>query len=246
MTLAALGAENDRVISELGDMRENRAILDATFRHDLRHPLQAITGAAALLEDVDRPLEDSERVELLAMISSEAERLNVMLDATFADSVGHDHVPPKLERIEIKELVATVAASGRSANSGRISLDVEQSELTTDPARLGRALRNLIDNALKYAPADDTVDIFGRVTGDDYCIQVIDGGPGVEPQLVHRLFTPFFRDADRIDSTGLGLASVARLVESLGGRAAYSRAERTVFEIVVPRDSSRKGTHETR
>ncbi len=245
MALAALGVENDRLSSELDDLRESRAILGATFRHDLRHPLQAITAAAALLSSEDEPLNEADRAEMLAMICSESDRLNAMLDATFADSVGHDHVPPKLQRIDVSEVVTAVVVSSRSAKTGRITLDIEPHQLTTDPLRLERALRNLIDNALKYSPPDDIIDVLGRSTDDDYVIQVIDGGPGVEPELVHRLFTPFFKDANRIDSTGLGLASATSLVESLGGRIHYSRRERTVFEIVVPLDSSMKRPHET-
>lgn len=245
MTLAALGLENDRLKSELDDLYEDRAILGATFRHDLRHPIQAVTAAAALLANEDQPLDVTERAEMLEMIRCESARLNSMLDATFADSLAHDHVPPKLERIEVVDVVTAVVASGKSAKAGQISLDIEPSELTTDRARLERALRNLIDNALKYAPSDDVIDVLGRRTEDDYVIHVIDGGPGVESDLVHRLFTPFFRDASRVDSTGLGLASAATLVASLGGRVSYSRRERTIFEIVVPLDSSLKGNHET-
>lgn len=240
MALAALGIETDRLSSELDDLRESRAILGATFRHDLRHPLQAITAAAALLSNEDEPLNAADRAEMLEMICSESDRLNAMLDATFADSVGHEHVPPKLQRVEIAEVVDAVVVSGRSAKKGRITLDIEPHQMTTDPVRLERALRNLIDNALKYSPPDAIIDVLGRSTADDYVIQVIDGGPGVEPELVHRLFTPFFKDANRIDSTGLGLASASSLVESLGGRIHYSRRERTVFEMVVPLDSSRE------
>jgi signal transduction histidine kinase len=71
--------------------------------------------------------------------------------------------------------------------------------------------------------------------GSSYGISVVDAGEGVDPDLVPYLFTPFSNDSRRLDSTGLGLVSVSRTMQRLGGRVTYSRVSgTTVFELTVP------------
>lgn len=242
VALAALSLENETLHQGLADARETRAILGATLRHDLRHPIQAITATAYLLGSDQHGIDNADRDELLQIMCGEAHRLNEMLDETFSASIEADEVPPKLRQIDIANLVSSVALVAQTARSSEVFVDVQPATLTTDPDRLGRALRNLVDNAIKYSPADKAVDVLGRVSDETYVIQVIDAGPGVPPGSVHRLFTPFFSDSSRIDSTGLGLVSVAKLVRSLGGRVTYTRSNQTVFEIRIPIDSSTKGS----
>lgn len=220
---------------EMTALREDRAIVSAMLRHDLRHPIQAITAASDMLQSGDFDLDTGERDEFLTMISSEAQRLSRMIDEAFEDAVADDHVPPKLRTVEATDLVGRVVETIRRGRGGRLDFSVDPHPLRTDPDLLGRALLNLVDNAQKYAPEESGVQIRGTRRGSSYAISVVDAGNGVDADLVPYLFTPFSNDSRRCDSTGLGLVSVSRTMDRLGGRVTYSRVSgTTVFELIVP------------
>ncbi|HET6770568.1 MAG TPA: ATP-binding protein [Actinomycetota bacterium] len=105
----------------------------------------------------------------------------------------------------------------------------------TDTARLERALLNLVDNALKYSPPGHAVHMLGESSDRGFVFTVADCGPGVNPSVVPTLFSAYATDPDRSDGLGLGLHSVAVLVEELGGRVRYARqAGWTRFSIHIP------------
>lgn len=220
---------------ELERLREDRAVVSATLRHDLRHPIQAITAASDMLASGEFALADEERAEFLKMINSEAHRLCRMIEETFVEAVCSDHVPPKLCSVDSAELIGEVAESVRRGWGGMIEICVDPHTIRTDPDLLRRAMLNLVHNAQKYAPDGTSVQIRGAQRGTCYAISVVDGGEGVDPAVVPYLFTPFTNDSRRLDSTGLGLVSVSRTMARLGGRVTYSRvSDTTVFELIVP------------
>lgn len=220
---------------ELSQLRAERAVVSATLRHDLRHPIQAITAASDILTGSEIPLAEDEHKEFLTMINSEAHRLSRMIDEAFVEAVSSDHVPPKLSCVESTELIGEVAEAVKRGWGGEVDVCVDPHTLRTDSDLLRRAMLNLVHNAQKYAPAGTSVQIRGTMRGTSYGISVVDGGEGVDPTLVPYLFTPFSNDTRRLDSTGLGLVSVSRTMQRLGGRVTYSRVSgTTVFELVVP------------
>jgi two-component system sensor histidine kinase KdpD len=220
---------------ELARLREDRAVVSATLRHDLRHPIQAITAASDILTGGDIPFSEEESREFLDMIHSEAHRLSRMIDEAFAEAVSAEHVPPKLGSVETTELIEGVADAVRRGWGGDIETCIDPQTIRTDSDLLRRAMLNLVQNAQKYAPDGTKVQIRGTMRGSSYGISVVDAGEGVDPELVPYLFTPFTNDQRRLDSTGLGLVSVSRTMDRLGGRVTYSRVSgTTVFELTVP------------
>ena len=121
-----------------------------------------------------------------------------------------------------------ISLHGHRAEQKRITL---RSELPAD-SRAVRADRralelvfgNLLDNAIKYCPANAHVTVSASHAGDKVRVSVADSGPGIEPQHLPRLFERFYRvDAGRsreLGGTGLGLAIVKHLVEAMGGSIA--------------------------
>lgn len=201
----------------------------------LRHPIQAITAGSDLLIGGDFALSEDERAEFLTMINSEAHRLSRMIDEAFTEAVSAEHVPPKLSAVETADFIEGVAESVRRGWGGDIKTCIDPQTIRTDSDLLRRAMLNLVHNAQKYAPEGTKVEIRGTMRGSSYGISVVDAGEGVDPDLVPYLFTPFSYDSHRLDSTGLGLVSVSRAMERLGGRVTYSRvSETTVFELIVP------------
>jgi signal transduction histidine kinase len=95
--------------------------------------------------------------------------------------------------------------------------------LDVDPDALARILRNVLGNAIKYAPAGGVVTVRARARETAVEIAVEDEGPGIAPEAVPRLFEPYYRAPDAAacaPGTGLGLAVVKGLVEAHGGRVA--------------------------
>ena len=97
------------------------------------------------------------------------------------------------------------------------------------PHLLGRALANLVRNAVRYAADRGPIEISARSAGDGVVISVADHGPGVAQEFLPRLFDPFFRaDPSRTRETGgvgLGLAIVKSCAESCGGHVAAENRE---------------------
>jgi signal transduction histidine kinase len=112
--------------------------------------------------------------------------------------------------------------------------------VVTDPAKMHDVLRNLVENAVNYAPESGDVVVRAVLDGGQPVITVSDNGPGIPPAALERVFERFYRvDKSRVRNpggTGIGLAIVRHLVELLGGTvAAANRPEGgAVFTVRLP------------
>jgi signal transduction histidine kinase len=112
--------------------------------------------------------------------------------------------------------------------------------VVTDPAKLHDILRNLVENAVTYAPEHGVVWVNARVDEGDAIVEVADTGPGIPPADLERVFERFYRvDKSRARNpggTGIGLAIVKHLVELLGGdvRASNRPEGGAVFTLRLP------------
>jgi two-component system sensor histidine kinase KdpD len=91
-----------------------------------------------------------------------------------------------------------------------------------------RALSNLLDNALRYSPSNEPIDIIARQAGDALLVEVADRGIGVPAGEDERIFLPFYRPAGSAPDTGnagLGLAIARRIAEAQGGSLTFARQE---------------------
>jgi two-component system phosphate regulon sensor histidine kinase PhoR len=126
-----------------------------------------------------------------------------------------------------------------------VTIDESARRLTTDPARLQDVVRNLLENAITYAPEDGRVQVSARAADRAVVIEVADDGPGIPPADLERVFERFYRvDKSRARNpggTGIGLAIVKHLVELLGGsvRASNARDGGAVFTVTLPTGPAR-------
>lgn len=220
--------------------RQERALLAASLQHDLRTPLSGILGFARVLQQNGR-LDADEAAEILDTIVSEAEHMAAIVEDGLRREETGPNSPPRLQPVDPKEIAENAADAAARARPGEVVTGVEQETFITDPARLTRALHNLVDNALKYSPEGKAVRVSGAIEGDHYRFDVADSGPGVPEEMVPTLFQPYSTDPSRADGTGLGLHSVATIAEELGGRVCYARHDDwTVFTLSIARHAHRK------
>ncbi|MGY3204535.1 ATP-binding protein [Streptomyces sp. TE5632] len=213
-----LRAEADRART-LAEGNRIRTALLAAVSHDLRTPLAGIKAAVSSLrsEDVDWSPED--RAELLEGIEGGADRLDHLVGNLLDMSrLNTGTVTPLIRELDLDEVVP-MALGG--VPEGSVALDIPETlpMVAVDPGLLERAVANLVENAVKYAPAGTTVLVAASALADRVEVRVVDRGPGVPDDAKERIFEPFQRygDAPRGAGVGLGLAVARGFVEAMGG-----------------------------
>jgi len=226
---AALGLERVRLAREAQDARElreaNRAKDEvlATVSHDLRTPLTTIKllaqAAAARGEAAGASIE--EQVDRLADLVTN------VLDLSRIRAGG---VPLDVALNTAEDVIAAAVSRVQGVLRGRhivTKVDLDQPALVArfDFVQTLRILVNLIDNALRYAPEDGSVEINAERNGAWVAITVADRGPGVRPEERSRIFDAFYRPRSEVPDAGragLGLSIARRLAELQEGTVEYS------------------------
>jgi two-component system, sensor histidine kinase and response regulator len=227
MKLHQISIERNELIELLRRQRDDvmrlqlqREQLIAFLVHDLKNPVHAIKLNSEL---IGRDQAISPRsLAAAARITSDSESLLRMimnlLDLSKADE---GRLVPVREPIEIAALAAEIAgAMAARARSAEIEIitDVAPRTLHADPDLVRRVLENLIDNAIRHAPAETQVRISSAAHGAGVELRVADAGPGVPPALRERVFERFVQgDAGPRGSRGLGLAFCKLAIEAHGG-----------------------------
>jgi two-component system sensor histidine kinase KdpD len=224
-----LSAERERARVDIETERARNALL-SSVSHDLRTPLAAITGAASGLRDT-APLDAATRRELADTIVDEAQRLNRLvgdlLDLTRLESGA---LRARKEWHSVEEVVgaALTRLEPELANQ-RVELALAQDLplVPLDDVLIEQALFNLIDNAIKYSPADGAIEISAAVADGRLRLEVADRGPGLPPGQEAQIFEKFHRGETHGErrGVGLGLTICRGIVEAHRGRiAARNRA----------------------
>ena len=219
-------AEEAGKVQSLAEADELRRLLLSALGHDLRTPLTAAKAAVSSLRAEDVWFSPEDTSELLATVEESVDQLSLLV-ANLLDSsrLAAGVVRPELTEVYLEEVVqrALVGIGGRSTIYGRAGIDRVKVEVggtvaMGDAGLLERVLSNVIDNALRYAPASMVRVNAGQV-GPRVLINVVDEGPGVSKGAAEEMFQPFQRLGDFDTTTGLGLGlSVAKgFVEAMGG-----------------------------
>jgi two-component system, OmpR family, sensor kinase len=223
--VAALGATMNQLLARLqGALKREREFI-ADAGHELRTPL-ALLGTELELADARRrtreQLADSIRHAAVA-----TKRLQHLADELLFLARDDDRDAPTSSPVPMIDVVAASLGAFRGRAAERVvtvipTIDGEPM-LTVAPASFRRVVDNLLDNALRYAPAGSTIEVRGRCDGAEVVLEVLDQGPGFPVDFLPDAFERFSRADDaraRTDGgTGLGLAIVHAVAVSHGGTA---------------------------
>jgi PAS domain S-box-containing protein len=221
---AELEARVVRRTAELERVNKNLEAFTYSVAHDLRTPLRALSGfSAALVEDYGDRLDETGR-GYAGSIMAASERMAVLIDDLLVLS-RVSRAGMNLEPVDLSAEAAAIAGELRSGDPGRqVRFTTEDGiRVIADRSLIRTVLQNLLENAWKFtAHRDGAVIEFGRAAPEEgmVCCCVRDNGAGFDLAYAAKLFEPFERlhDAAEFPGTGIGLASVARIIERHGGR----------------------------
>lgn len=212
--------------SELADLQSTRNALLAAISHDYRTPLATIMGSASALQTQGERLSQAQRQELAGRIVDETARLVRLTDNTLQLArLGAPGVALRCDWESAEEIVgAALRRVRRRPDGGRVKarLADDLPLLWCDAALMSQLLDNLVDNALKYSPAEAPVELVVRRVGNEALFAVRDRGPGIEPAWRDRVFDAFQRGdlagfAQRPPGAGVGLAVCRAIAEAHQG-----------------------------
>ena len=211
----------ERYERELARSNAELAQFATVAAHDLKSPLQVISGFAGLLEQTQDGLLDERGQEFLGFIVRSATRMNVLIDDLLSYAkVGAErrlHVPVPLDRVVddvVASLEAGLAASGATVEHEPLPV------VTGDPTLFLHVIQNLVANGLKFvAPGTaPRVRVSASRMVNAWCVDVADNGIGIEVQHRGHIFGMFQRlHRNEYEGTGIGLAICKRIVEQRGG-----------------------------
>lgn len=219
-----------------------RANFVSGVSHELRTPLAQIRmfGETLLLNRV-RSSEEHRRS--LEIIVQESQRLTQLIENVLQFGRverGAAAVTTVSERVDVRlhDIVdgfEPLARSRRTSIARRIDPDIV---VPVDADALRQIVLNLLDNALKYGPSDQTIVVTCRCERDSAIIGFEDEGPGISDAESPRIWEPYYRVAQNggaVGGTGIGLTIVKRLTEMHGGRVRVERGERGArFVVELP------------
>jgi len=233
------GLLRDRLLEQATELEVTRrsdalkaALLDSVS-HDLRTPLGSIRAAAGTLADDTVAWAPGEREATARQIDAEAERLARLVgDLLEMSRIEGGALQPQHEVVPIGEMIRPALARAGGLIGHRTVEVVVPDDLPpvdVDPVLANQVIANLLDNAAGHTEPDCPIRISAQREGQMIRIRVEDGGPGVPPEALARLFEKFYRVPRRRDQarrgSGLGLAVVKGLTEAMGGTVAATASD---------------------
>src|SRR5437867_4168932 len=241
----ALERERGRA-EALAELERARREFMQIASHELRTPLTVIRGYASLLEEGslgEMPAPAQQAIRTLMDKSSEmrAQVERMLLLARLEDGAALPQMTPIDLRTVVSEAVDRVQPQVQ-LKEGRLRLDLAEAPLPVfgDPERLGTALDNLLQNAVKFSAGPPSIEVVGNRENGRIHLVVRDHGIGIPEAARRHLFEKFYRvhnpELQNVAGTGIGLYLVRQVVEGHGGhvRVESHLGEGSTFDIDLP------------
>ncbi len=208
--------------------------LAACLAHEIRNPLSSLSGCVELLEKNLLP-QDEENIRLMNIIVKETERLNNLLK----EFLGYVK-PPKYNfkkfRLDtmLNNLVISLKQTDYFKKGITIKENLEKIYFVGDEEKLTQAILNLMINAAESMDGKGNINIECSINEDAVKISIEDNGHGIRPEILDRIYEPFFTTKEK--GTGLGLATVYKIVEGHKGQIKIKTevGSGTKFELIFP------------
>jgi PAS domain S-box-containing protein len=202
-----------------------RSSLVSTVSHELRTPLAAIKGYVSTMLADDVEWDRASQHEFLTIISDESDRLtnlvNNLLDLSRIEA-GSLKLSP--EKFDLHTMIQRAAKEARLSPQNKFDIKIAPKlpSFHADPLRFESILRNLIENAVKYAGEDAQIKVDVSKKDGEFLFRVSDSGPGIPANERQRVFDSFYRVDDSLtrlaSGAGLGLTICQGLVRAHGGK----------------------------
>jgi two-component system sensor histidine kinase MprB len=231
--LGRLAASFNRMLDALSESLAQQRQLVADASHELRTPLATVRTNVEVLARVDE-LPPGDRAMLIQETVAQVAELTRLVGDLVELARGDGQEEP-FTVVDLEELTRGAAdVAGRNHPSIAFRVDGVPSPIRGAPARVSRAISNLVDNAAKWSPRGAEVEISVR----DGAVTVKDHGPGIDTADLPHVFDRFYRSprARTMSGSGLGLAIVKQIAESHGGTitAATATGGGALFVLKFP------------
>lgn len=212
-----------------------------TISHDLRAPIRGIQGfALALQEDYGERLDETGRryLDRIGKIATNMDRL--ILDLLDYSRIGRIISPP--EKVDLEKLILEAFEEIRPLakdKSADLSLEGDFPVISCERSRIKQIFSNLLENSLKYSKDGVEIEVGCIDRGGKYEFWVRDNGIGFDMRYHDRIFDPFTRLERSGEGSGIGLATVKKIVETCGGKiwAESVPGEGSVFRFTIPKET---------
>ncbi len=221
---AGLYTESQRIQEELRLANEAKDEFLGLVSHELRTPITTIYGGARLLRTRGANLDDDSRRDVIEDIEYESERLHRIVEDLLVLArveLGQEVItePILIQRVAEK----TIAALSKRKPGRQITLNMPDDlpAVRSSGIYLEQILRNLVNNADKYSPAEHPIEIEARRDGEEVIVTAMDRGPGIPAEELDLIFERFYRSsgtAKQAGGAGIGLTVCKRLLEAQNGR----------------------------
>jgi len=240
--IGELAQSFDHMATQLEGLMSSHKQLLRDVSHELRSPLARLTVALELARDMAGDAAQND----LARIGLEAERLNALIAevltlARFEQSAIQTDMSEIDLAALLQEIVADASFEAEAAGKRVQLINLDVCSMHADRLWLGRALDNVLRNAVRHTDAGTEVEIAMHCSSEQVIISVQDHGPGVPDEALEHLFEPFFRAEDsrarNSGGYGLGLAIARQVVELHHGDISASHATDggLLVSITLPR-----------
>jgi signal transduction histidine kinase len=223
-------ASERRTVEELRRLSELRADFVSLVSHELRSPMAAVIGAARTLQQRGRELQPDQREAFLALIADETSRLAALIgDVLDTSRIDAGTFSYRFADVDLGALVndaVTTATVGQDEVPVVAQVASPTPTIRADGERLRQVIGNLIDNAVKYSPAGEPVEVRLVPVDGSVQISVHDRGPGIHHDDQQLVFEKFGRvsGGGSKPGTGLGLFIARSIAEAHGGTLSVSSA----------------------
>jgi signal transduction histidine kinase len=233
-------------LDRLTEINQIKANLISNISHELRTPLSHIKGYAELLAAGELGKLEAEPMEAAQVIRRAAERLGSLIeDLIEFSTAAREGLTLHIVPTEVAPMIASILQRSQSkAEKAGVRLETEIADMLpdvkVDPERLSWALFQLVDNGIKFTPANGRVVLIASLGDLGVDLRVMDTGIGIPQERIEEIFEPFHQldgsATRRYGGTGLGLALVKLIVEAHGSRLLVESVEDqgTVFSFTVP------------